>query len=386
MPRTDGEQRDFFISYTSADVAWAEWIASQLEPEWTTVIQAWDFDPGNNFVLEMQRAARMADKTIVVLSQAFLDADFTQPEWAAAFASDPTGVDRKLIPVRVTECEPEGMLKAVVYIDLVGLDAKAAAQKLIGSLQPGRKKPLTPPPFPGSSDRADTVRADAGAIAPPTPRWHAVTSPVPVLWRRDIPSDARSRSTFNTCAEVHLIPLEDQRVEVRRLASLTDELAAAGREAGFFSQSQQLHTAASDQLAATWSDASVTNGPAGFMTTRSGGRGFWIELPRDNLGSVFDPEDLTPRLARGLRMVSQLRLADCERFAVGSALAPVMMLTAGSADIVGRRNSASMLGYGQRDIILPPEDSVASRAISSDPDAVAEEIIARLAARLMPLR
>lgn len=386
MPLTDGEQRDFFISYTSADVEWAEWIASELEPEWTTVLQAWDFDAGNNFVLEMQRAAHMADKTIVVLSQAFLDADFTQPEWAAAFASDPTGIGRKLIPVRVAECEPEGMLKAVVYIDLVGLDAKAAAQKLIGSLQPGRKKPLTPPPFPGSSERADTVRVDAEAIAPSTPRWHAVTSPVPVVWRRDIPSGDRSRSTFNTCVEVHLIPLEDQRVEVRRLASLTDELAAAGREAGFFSQSQQLHTAASDQLAATWSEASVTNGPAGFMITRSGGRGFWIELPRDNLGSVFDPEDLTPRLARGLRMVSQLRLDDCERFAVGSALAPVMMLTAGSADMVGRRNSASMLGYGQKDINLPPEDSVASRAISSDPDAVAEEIIARLAARLLPLR
>jgi hypothetical protein len=39
-----GQTRDFFISYTAADQAWAEWIAWQLEAEgYTTVLQAWDF-------------------------------------------------------------------------------------------------------------------------------------------------------------------------------------------------------------------------------------------------------------------------------------------------------------------------------------------------------
>ena len=38
---------DFFVSYTSADRAWAEWIAWQLEAEgYTVVVQAWDFTPG----------------------------------------------------------------------------------------------------------------------------------------------------------------------------------------------------------------------------------------------------------------------------------------------------------------------------------------------------
>ena len=37
---------DFFISYTSADRAWAEWIAWQLEAAgFTTLLQAWDFRP-----------------------------------------------------------------------------------------------------------------------------------------------------------------------------------------------------------------------------------------------------------------------------------------------------------------------------------------------------
>ena len=52
---------DYFISYTSPDKAWAEWIGWVLEDTGATVIlQAWDFVPGSNFVLEMQRAAATA--------------------------------------------------------------------------------------------------------------------------------------------------------------------------------------------------------------------------------------------------------------------------------------------------------------------------------------
>jgi phage replication-related protein YjqB (UPF0714/DUF867 family) len=42
----DRPARDFFISYTGADRAWAEWIAVQLEAAgYSTVLQAWDFRP-----------------------------------------------------------------------------------------------------------------------------------------------------------------------------------------------------------------------------------------------------------------------------------------------------------------------------------------------------
>src|SRR5262245_5773874 len=49
---------DYFISYTGADRAWAEWIAWTLEAaRLTTVLQAWDFRPGSSFALEMDSAA-----------------------------------------------------------------------------------------------------------------------------------------------------------------------------------------------------------------------------------------------------------------------------------------------------------------------------------------
>jgi hypothetical protein len=55
---------DFFISYNKADRQWAEWIAWQLEDAgYSTVLQAWDFTAGTNFVQQMDRAAKEAKRT-----------------------------------------------------------------------------------------------------------------------------------------------------------------------------------------------------------------------------------------------------------------------------------------------------------------------------------
>lgn len=141
---------DFFVSYNKADKSWAEWIAWQLEESgYSTIIQAWDFRPGTNFILEMQKAASEADRTIAVLSSHYLNSLFTQPEWAAAFAADPMGSARKLVPVRVQDCSLTGMLAQVVYIDLVGLNDTSARRTLLDGLFPSRKKPSQRPTFPG---------------------------------------------------------------------------------------------------------------------------------------------------------------------------------------------------------------------------------------------
>jgi hypothetical protein len=57
-------QVDFFISYTSADRAWAEWIAWQLKEAGSSVVlQAWDMVAGRDFVHEMQKATTTAKRT-----------------------------------------------------------------------------------------------------------------------------------------------------------------------------------------------------------------------------------------------------------------------------------------------------------------------------------
>lgn len=108
MAESDSK-RDFFISRNGADRDWAAWVAWELEEEgYTTILQDWDFLPGENFILRMNEAAQQADRTIAILSRDYLEAEYTQPEWAAAFAS------RSLVPVRVRECELKGLLRPII--------------------------------------------------------------------------------------------------------------------------------------------------------------------------------------------------------------------------------------------------------------------------------
>lgn len=142
--------KDFFVSYNRADRAWAEWLAWQLEAaSYTTVIQAWDFRQGGNYVLDMQRAIEGAQRTLIVLSPDFLASQYTAPEWAAAFAKDPTGAQGRLLPVRVRDCQPTGLLAQIVYIDLVGTkDRDEARQRLLAGAASGRVKPDQEPGMP----------------------------------------------------------------------------------------------------------------------------------------------------------------------------------------------------------------------------------------------
>lgn len=143
---------DFFISYTGVDSSWAEWIAYTFEDKgFTTIIQAWDFRPGSNFLLEMQRATTAAQRTIMVLSPEYLKSVFAAPEWAAAFAQDPEGMKRKLVPVMVKDCQPQGLLASIIHISIVGLEEAAARAKLLAGVDVTRAKPSSPPAFPGAA-------------------------------------------------------------------------------------------------------------------------------------------------------------------------------------------------------------------------------------------
>jgi len=164
-----GKPVDFFISYTSADRRWAEWIGWQLEEAgYHVLIQAWDIVPGANFVERMDRAIHEAGRTIAVLSPEYLTSVYTKLELQAAYRSDPDGLRRRLLPVRVAPCETDGLLAVIVYIDLVGIDDEAAARRtLLDSVRrsvTGRGKPETKPAFPAA--RAVATRPRFPGTAP----------------------------------------------------------------------------------------------------------------------------------------------------------------------------------------------------------------------------
>ena len=79
IPDSTSPKTDFFISRAVADSDKAQWIAWQLEEAgYSVIIQDWDFRPGQNFVLNMHRAAEQCQRTIALLSPAYFKSGLTK--------------------------------------------------------------------------------------------------------------------------------------------------------------------------------------------------------------------------------------------------------------------------------------------------------------------
>lgn len=230
--------KDFFVSYNSHDRAWAEWIAWTLEEAgYSVVIQAWDFRPGGNFVLDMQRAAADTERTIAVLSDHYLQAEYTQPEWAAAFAKDPQSLKRLMIPVRVQSCQVDGMLAQIVYVDLVGISQADAQQRLLDMLQErakpaiapafpgqgGEPTPASPTPiFPGSAPENESVPSSPALILG-VYGWDGLRSPTPATieldWRSHCDRESRTIPSMEVWETVLLPELKHAKQQLSELSS-----------------------------------------------------------------------------------------------------------------------------------------------------------------------
>ena len=140
----------YFVSYNHKDQEWAEWVAWTIEDlGYRAVIQAWDFVPGRSWVHEMQLQLAACTAVICLLSQNFLESDYTAAEWETAFAKDPVGKHRRLIPIRIKECELHAFLNTRVYVDFVGRERDICRELVRKALTGERAKPSSEPTFPG---------------------------------------------------------------------------------------------------------------------------------------------------------------------------------------------------------------------------------------------
>lgn len=162
---------DFFVSYAPDDQGWAEWIAWELEEFGHRVLlQAWDMVAGSNWLVGVQDGLARANRTIVVLSTAYLQSSQSAAEWQTVYAADPLGLVRKIIPVRVEDCPKPGLLSQVASFDLFGLDVDAARTLLfrqVDGVRVGRLKPVERPAFP----------SEVNGALPPADRQAGIVSP-----------------------------------------------------------------------------------------------------------------------------------------------------------------------------------------------------------------
>jgi hypothetical protein len=170
---TNGDTIDFFISYTTVDESWAEWIAWQLEANgYSCVLQAWDFIAGSHFVEQMHQAVQKAGRTIAVLSSAYLASAFAAGEWQEAWRRDPRGSETRLLVFRVEDCPRPGLLGQVVSVDLFEIEESAATSRLLQAVQSERRKPALPPLFPQTQTAQAAAEMDEpqfpGRIVPGT--------------------------------------------------------------------------------------------------------------------------------------------------------------------------------------------------------------------------
>lgn len=134
-----------FVSYSPADERWATWIAWELEAAgYRTMLQAWDFVPGTNFIDFMDRGLSQAAVVVAVLSRNYLNSTYGRLEWQTALRADPANPPGRLITVRVEDCPLDGLLATITYIDLVGVSSAGDARELllgrIGHALAGRAK------------------------------------------------------------------------------------------------------------------------------------------------------------------------------------------------------------------------------------------------------
>ena len=138
----------YFISYTTRtenDVKWAVWLEYILREiiGGETIMQKYDFHPGDNFKALMDDALAQADIVICVLTKAYMESINCREEWTNA---------KRYIPVRCDDCNPSGLLKSRVCIDLYGLDEESAYDAFVNALQ-GEPRPDAKPVFPFGSEK-----------------------------------------------------------------------------------------------------------------------------------------------------------------------------------------------------------------------------------------
>jgi trans-aconitate methyltransferase len=156
-----------FVSYHQSDYEWAHWVAWQLNKKGFDVFFAgWHVAPGNDFTREMHHALQEARRVLAIVSPRYMtESSYGWMEISAFLAQDPLGIHRSVVPVKVADFQPNGLLRSRAHLDLFDKDERSARKALLASVMDPAVRPRGKPSFPGAGPG---VHSDS--ISPPYPR------------------------------------------------------------------------------------------------------------------------------------------------------------------------------------------------------------------------
>lgn len=140
LPPAEAGSVDFFVSRRGAGAEVAQEITDVLQGAGHTVlVQDYDIPYSANFVIAMHEALKRCRHLIVLLTRDYDASAFTMAEVGnfLAAASRAEG-RRRLIVIRIDDCEPEGLFAGIVFGDLAGIEDPEERKRRILSAAEGR--------------------------------------------------------------------------------------------------------------------------------------------------------------------------------------------------------------------------------------------------------
>ena len=144
----DTYRYDAFISYSHHDKDWVDgWLLPHLEAAGLRVcIDFRDFEPGLPSLVNMENAVERSRKTLIVLTPAWVESQWTTFESLLIQTDDPAGRQRRMIPLRLKPCEPPKRIAMLTYVDFTQpAEAESQLQRLVKAIT--AEPPDVPPPI-----------------------------------------------------------------------------------------------------------------------------------------------------------------------------------------------------------------------------------------------
>ena len=120
---------DVFVSYSHQD---EDWVTNTLLPRveeagLRACIDFRNFTPGRPALLNMQDAAKHSRHTLLVLTPAWVESQWTLYESLLTRTADPAGLQRRTVPLRLRPCELPESISMLTWVDFTRPDRRDIA-------------------------------------------------------------------------------------------------------------------------------------------------------------------------------------------------------------------------------------------------------------------